>query len=309
MKNYPKNATIKKENLCEEVSEIGFLSNLFSKKECSFCGTQVSALKRDALVNKEGYICKECSKKCSALVKVGRMTKEQVLEHIKYMEEQQKLFEEAFEPIDKSKKQRFVCVETGVEFADEIAMFRYISPAANKRINHELFRYDQIKNYEPYTINNNSQDGKKYSEVGIRIILNCSFTPDNKDKVGNRSYHPYVEEIKVPRHKNVDDFYNDPMMAYLDKLFGRYEDTSLVGGIKSSLIGTNKEREQMKVAAEGLKALGSIAKSKKTGKEEDASAARKNVEKLKNDALDLATGNRATYTKIANSVEKKILGK
>ena len=26
---------------------------------------------------------------------------------------------------------------------------------------------------------------------------------------------------------------------------------------------------------------------------------------LKNDALDLATGNRATYTKIANEIEKK----
>ena len=95
------------------------------------------------------------------------------------------------------------------------------------------------------------------------------------------------------------------MIKYLDKLFGRYEDKSLVGGIKSSLIGTNKERKQMKVATEGLKALGSLAKSKVTGKEEDASIAKENMDVLKNDALDLATGNRATYTKIANEIEKK----
>lgn len=35
---------------------MGLFSNLFSKKECSFCGSQVGVFKRDALVNKEGYI-------------------------------------------------------------------------------------------------------------------------------------------------------------------------------------------------------------------------------------------------------------
>ena len=182
--------------------------------------------------------------KTSALINVGKFTKEQLAEHMKYMENQNKIFEEAFECIDKKEIHRFVCVETGVEFADDIAMFRYLSPAANKRINKELFRYDQIKSYEPYMVaNTNSQGGKKYSEVGVKIKLNCSWTPDAKQFVGNRSYHPYVEEIKVPRHKNVDDYNSDPMIDYLDKLFGRYEDNSLFGGIKSSFIGTNKQNE------------------------------------------------------------------
>lgn len=281
---------------------MGLFSNLFKKQACSFCGNEVGVLKRDALLNKEGYICKDCSKKCSALVKLGRFTKEELEEHMKYMEKQNELFEEAFVPCE---KERFMCVETGVEFADEIAMFTFISPATKKKLNKELFRYDQIKDYEPYMINNSNQDGKKYSEVGVKIKLNCSFEPSDRNFKDNRSYHPYVSEIIVPRHKNVDDFSNDPMIKYLDKLFGRYEDTSLVGGIKSSLIGTNKERKQMKVAAEGLKALGSLAKSKVTGKEEDASKAKENMDVLKNDALDLATGNRGTYTKIANEIEKK----
>lgn len=229
---------------------------------------------------------------------------------MKYMENQNKIFEEAFEGIDKKEIHRFVCVETGVEFADDIAMFRYLSPAANKRINKELFRYDQIKSYEPYMVaNTNSQGGKKYSEVGVIIKLNCSWTHDAKQFVGNRSYHPYVEEIKVPRHKNVNDYNSDPMIDYLDKLFGRYEDNSLLGGIKSSFIGTNKQRQQIKVASEGLKALGSLAKSKITGNEDDAEKAKENMETLKSDALDYATGNRATYTKIANDVEDQILTK
>lgn len=281
---------------------------LFSKEECVCCGNKVGFFSRKRLVNKEGYICKDCEKKCSPLVNVGRFTKKDIEEHIKYMENQNKLFEEKFEKIEKDKKQRFVCVETGVEFADEIAMFRYLSPQANKKVYKELFRYDQIKSYEPYmTSNTNSQNGKKYSEVGIIIKLYNSWTPDNKQFADNRSYHPYVEEIKVPRHRNVDDYNSDPMLDYLDKLFGKYEDKSLIGGIKSSFIGTNKQREQMKVAGEGLKALGSLAKSKISKNEEDKKKAKENVDKLKEDAADLVTGNRASYTKIANAIENQVL--
>ena len=281
---------------------------LFSKEECVCCGNKVGFFSRKRLVNKEGYICKDCEKKCSPLVNVGRFTKKDIEEHIKYMENQNKLFEEKFEKIEKDKKQRFVCVETGVEFADEIAMFRYLSPQANKKVYKELFRYDQIKSYEPYmTSNTNSQNGKKYSEVGIIIKLYNSWTPDNKQFADNRSYHPYVEEIKVPRHRNVDDYNSDPMLDYLDKLFGKYEDRSLIGGIKSSFIGTNKQREQMKVAGEGLKALGSLVKSKISKNEEDKKKTKENVDKLKEGAADLVTGNRASYTKIANAIENQVL--
>ena len=184
---------------------MGIFSNLFKKQECSFCGNEVSVIKRDALINKEGYICKECSKKCSALIKVGRFSKIQLDDHIEYMEKQNELFEKAFEP---AKKERFMCVETGVEFADEIAMFTYISPITKKKEYKELFRYDQIKDYEPYMVNNTNQEGKKYSEVGVKIKLNCSFDPSNRQFEGNRSYHPYVSEIIVPnvRYSNLFEF-------------------------------------------------------------------------------------------------------
>lgn len=285
---------------------MSFFSNLFGKQKCSFCGNEVSVLKRDSLINKEGYICKECLRKCSCLIKPGKFTKEELDNHIKYMEKQNELFEKAFEPAEKT---RFMCVETGIEFADSLAMFTYISRESKKKIYKELFRYDQIKDYEPYMINNTAQDGKKYKEVGVKIKLNCYFDPSDKQFENNRSYHPYVYELIIPRHKNVDEFSNDPMLNYLDKLFGRYEDTSLVGSIKSSLAGTNKKRQQTKVAVEGIKTLGSLAKTKITNKEEDKEKLENNLDKFKNDSMNLISGNRSTYTKIANEVEDKIINK
>lgn len=284
---------------------MGLFSKLFSKQACVLCGNEVGFFSRKNLVNKEGCVCKECEKKTSALINIGRFTKADLLDHINYMENQNKIYEEAFLSLDKDKKQRFMCVETGIEFADEIAMFKFHSPNCDKkRLYQELFRYDQIKNYEPYFIENtNGQNGKKYSEVGVKIILNCSWEPDMKNYLGNRSFHPYVSELRVPRHKNVDSFSNDPLITYLDKLFGKYEDNSVVGSIKSKFVGTNKEREQMKVASEGIKALGSLAKAKITGKDVNEEA----IDTFKSDAADLVTGNRATYTKVANKVEDKVL--
>ena len=283
---------------------MGLFSKLFSKQPCDFCGNEVGFFSRKKLVNNEGYICKECEKKTSGLINVSVFTKEKLQEHIKYMEDQDKLYKEAFLTIDKENRERYMCVETGVEFADEIAMFKYHSPICDKkRVYQELFRYDQIKDYEPYFIENtNNQGAKKYSEVGVIIKLNCSWSPDMSCYEGNRSFHPYVSELKVPRHKNVDSFTSDTLITYLDKLFGKYEDNSVVGSIKSKIVGTNKEREQMKVASEGLKALGSLAKSKITGKNANEEA----IDTFKNDAANLLTGNRAKYTKIANKIEEKI---
>ncbi|MBQ3408780.1 MAG: hypothetical protein IJH12_06235 [Clostridia bacterium] len=62
----------------------------------------------------------------------------------------------------------------------------------------------------------------------------------------------------------------------------------------------------MKVASEGLKALGNLAKSKIAKSEDNVEKSKESTEAFKNDALDLATGNRATYSKIANEVEDRV---
>lgn len=286
---------------------------LFSKEECAFCGNKVGFFSRKKLINNEGYVCKECEKKCSALINVSHFTKAELKEHMEYMAKENKLYEEAFVPIDKKNKQRFICISTGIECADEIAMFRYVSPEADKKVFKELIRYDQIRDYEPYYKNNTSSDGKKYAEVGLTIRLNCSRpkfgeAPGSVNGVGNRSYHPYIHELQVPTARNVDAFSGFGLKEHLDKVFGVYEDTSVVGSIKSSFIGTNKERQQIKVASEGLAALGNLAKSKITGNEEDAAKAADSMATLKEDALDMATHNRSSLAKTANEVEDRILG-
>ena len=64
----------------------------------------------------------------------------------------------------------------------------------------------------------------------------------------------------------------------------------------------------MKVAVEGVKALGNLAKAKITGSENDSEKAQDSLNTLKNDAADFATHNRVSLTKIANDVEDRILG-
>lgn len=285
---------------------------LFSKVPCVICGKNVGFFSRKRLINKEGYICKECENKCSEHINVGHFTKAEIQEHISYMEKQDKLYKAVYEPLDKSQKSRFVSISTGLEFADELAMFKFISPKSSKKTYQELFRYDQISHYEPYFKDNtNSNSDKKYAEVGLKIYLNCSRhqfgeAEGASSQASGRNVHPYVRELQVPTARNVNDFSHVGLKDYLDKLFGVYEDNSVVGSIKSSFMGTNKERSEIKVAAEGLKALGNLTKSKITKNEEDAENAKASADALKEDALNLATGNRAMYTKIANSVEDKI---
>ena len=42
---------------------------LFSKEECNLCGEKAGFLCRKRLVNKSGYICKECEKKFNSYKK------------------------------------------------------------------------------------------------------------------------------------------------------------------------------------------------------------------------------------------------
>ncbi len=288
---------------------------LFSKEPCVFCGTPVGFFSRKKLVNKEGVICKNCELKTSVHINVGRFTKDELEKHIKYMERQNEIYEKAFITLDKSDLDDYKCIDTGIQFADKIAMFRYISPKADKRDYKELFRYNQIRDYQPYAeLNTNNQGGNKYSEVGLTIYLNSSYdehgTSMNKELEGARNFHPYVRELRIPRHRNVDsELINDPLVKKLDTLFGIYVDNSVFGAVKESFVGTQKERQQIKAGVDSLKALGNMAKAKITGNADDAAKAKESFETAKSEVFDTATGNRATYTKIANDVEDQILGK
>lgn len=101
---------------------------------------------------------------------------------MEYMKKQNELYEKEFAPLDKKSRERFVHEGYyGVEFADEIGMFEVIDPKAKKKNYKELFRYDQIKDYEVYNKPNTAtgEGQKKYAETGVRIMMKCAIGPDS----------------------------------------------------------------------------------------------------------------------------------
>ena len=291
---------------------MGFFSNLFSKQKCAFCEKEVGALNRKKL-HDGNYICKECEKNCSAFIDPSRFDLEFIKEHMEYMKKQDILYKKEFETLDKKQRERYVHEGYyGLEFADDIAMFEVIDPKANKRNYKELFRYDQIKDYETYAKPNNTtgEGQKKYSEVGIRIKLNCKIglNAAGNSEAEKRLAHPYVEELNILCAKNTDSA-NDNTWAieHLNKIFGRASGT-LFGSIKESVTGTGHERQGYKAGADALKALGSLAKSKMTGNEEDAAKAQEELEKAADSGMAYLSENRTKYTQIANEVEKRAWG-
>ena len=291
---------------------MGFLGNLFSKQACAFCSSEVGALNRKKL-HDGNYICKECEKNCSAFIDPSRFDKEFIEQHMEYMKKQDVLYKNAFETLDKSKRERFVHEGYyGLEFADEIAMFEVIDPKANKRNYKELFRYDQIKDYEIYSKPNTStEEGqKKFSEVGIKIKMNCRIGVDaaGNSEIENKLAHPYVEELNILCARNTDySTEGTGAVEHLNKIFGRASGT-VFGSIKESFTGTGHEKQGYQAGADALKALGNFAKSKVTGNEEDAQKAKEAMEQAADSGLAYISENRSRYTQIANDVEKRVWG-
>ena len=178
-----------------------------------------------------------------------------------------------------------------------------------KRNFKELFRYDQIKDYEVYAKPNTSTgDGqKKYSEVGIKIKLNCKIGMDaaGNSEIENRLSHPYVEELNILCARNTDiDTDGTLAISHLNKIFGRASGT-VFGSIKESITGTGHERQGYKAGADALKALGSFAKSKVTGNEEDAQNAKEKMQQAAESGMAYFSENRSQYTKIADAAEER----
>ena len=288
---------------------MGFFSDLFSKQTCCFCEKQVGALSRKKLKDKN-YICKECEKNCSAFIDPARFDTEYIKEHIEYMKKQDILYKKEFETLDKKKRERFVREGYyGLEFADDIAMFEVIDPKAKKRNFKELFRYDQIKDYEIYSkLNNSTGDNqKKYSEVGIKIKMNCKIGMDavGNSEIENKLSHPYVEELNIICARNTDiDTDGTLAISHLNKIFGRASGT-VFGSIKESFVGTGHERQGFKAGVDAVKAFGSLAKSKMTGNEDDAEKAKEKLEQAAESGMAYMSENRTKYTKIADEAEKR----
>ena len=291
---------------------MGFFSELFSKQTCAFCGNQVGAMSRKKMQDKN-FICKECQKNCSAFLEPSAFDTEYLKKHMEHMKKQDILYKKEFETLDKKKKERFVHEGYyGLQFADEIGMFEVVDPKANKKNYKELFRYDQIKDYEVYaTPNMNTGEGqKKYSEVGIKIKMNCQIGVDavGISETEKRLSHPYVEEFKILCARNTDDATaNTEARHHLNEIFGRPSET-VVGSIKEKFTGTAHERQGIKAGTDTLRALGGLAKSKITGNEEDAEKAKEKIQQAADSGMAYFSENKTQYSKVADAAEKRAWG-
>ena len=281
---------------------------LFSKEECCFCNQKVGILSRKKLRDKK-YICKECEKNCSAFLDPSKFDSEYIKQHFEYMKKQDLLYKKEFETLPKEEKVSAIYQFNGLVFADSIAMFEVITSKTDKKNYKELFRYDQIKNYDIYTVANSQEGGKKYSEVGVKIDLYCregidstGMTEQEKQKA-----HPYAGTIKVYYGKNVDnDLCVATVINHLDEIFlkePRFK--SLARNIKEVFTGTETEQRNLKQGADALKSFGGLAKAMLSGNEDALESAKNNVKDSLTNIADSATGNRMKYREIADAAEKR----
>ena len=281
---------------------------LFSKEECCFCNQKVGMLSRKKMKDKK-FICKDCEKNCSSFINFSKFDSEFIKDHFEYMKKQDMLYKKEFATIPEDEKISSIYQFNGLVFADSIAMFEVITSKTEKQNYKELFRYDQIKDYDIYTVLNTQEGGKKYSEVGVEINLYCK---EGLSSVGMTEYekeiaHPYVDKIKIYYGKNVD---NDLCVAtaihHLDEIFMKEPRFKTLGrNIKEAFTGTATDKRNMQQGVDALKALGGLAKAKLSGDEDAIESAKANMKNNLEDIANSTTGNRAKYKEIADATEKR----
>ena len=204
---------------------MGFFSNLLSKQKCELCEKEVGALSRTKLQDGK-YICYDCRKNTSAFAPIAKYTLDDVKKHIEYMKKQNEFYEKVFSKLPDNELVK--CIKIGfpsITFADSIGIFEIENSDTKKKNYKELFRYDQIKDFEVYTKKNTASgdNQKKYSETGVKIIIDsaadiANFAANDDEK---KHLHPYAKEFIIPVSRNVDNKDGGMIEKHLNEIFGR----------------------------------------------------------------------------------------
>ena len=141
-----------------------FFKNIFGKKTCAFCGGECGVLSRTKIKGDE-FICSKCDDMCSFYIKKSRFTKDDLKGHMEYMKRSDQIYKEIALCGEKSERFPSATSRQGIEFFDDIGMFRIIdgSKDNNERYPKEMFRYDQVSYYKPYIneVEKETEDGKR----------------------------------------------------------------------------------------------------------------------------------------------------
>ncbi len=290
---------------------MGLFGNLFKKQTCTLCGAECGTLGRTKLRDDE-YVCKDCVRKCSRYARVSEFTKDELMGHMEYMKQQERMYQEYFQNGKKSAYPSSTR-EQAITFCDEIGMFEITDRRnADHKEYHELFRYDQVASYEPYVKYGSAKEGsseKPFEEYGIKLTLFGARDLNmntSKDLIGRRS-HPYVKQpITVCFSKDEKEYnrsdYSVNAIHHLDFILGVNDDQRALFSFKGS---KNQQRQN-----EALKDMGKMFsaafKAAKAGEgSEEAEAAQEQFMKTKASADANLTHGLSKYSDAADAVEEK----
>lgn len=258
------------------------------------------------------YICSKCDDMCSNYIRKGRFTKPELEGHMEYMKRCDRIYNEVILP----NIQRHQCYPSatsrqGIEFFDDFGMFRIVDSSRDNsgRYPTELFRYDQVANYEIYIDEADADEPGKpkvFDEGGIIITLVGARDDTTRMQKGLRA-HPYItEEIKVcfaTNDREKEDYlkYADNVIAHFDYIFGVNDDTKGLFAFGM----TEKEKRDLKANVAFAKTAIDAVKVAKNGGE---ISEEKKAEIMDNmHAIDDAqTGGLAKYSRAADAAEAKI---
>lgn len=290
---------------------MGIFQKIFGKEQCTLCGAECGALHRTKIKGGE-YVCNDCARKCSAYVRLSEMDKAEVDGHIEYMRRQEQLYQQLFV---NARLETFPTGVTkqGITFADELGMFTIIDRMSGKnKVNHELFRYDQVASYERYEeMNKPTEPGQPETlkERGIKLRLYGAADHIEMDETTSRRgfrSHPYVRrEIKVvfQTSDNGTD-YTDNAVAHFNAIFGVHDDENALFSF-----GMNKkEKRDLMGAIAFAKTAGTAVKVARDGEASLTDEKKAELQQQMNAMQDAQTGGLAEYTRRADAAEDKVFG-
>ncbi|MDO4650940.1 MAG: DUF4428 domain-containing protein [Eubacteriales bacterium] len=290
---------------------MGLFGNLFKKQNCTLCGKECGTLGRTKLRDGE-YVCKDCIRECSRYARVSEFTKEDLIGHIEYMKQQERIYNECFMS---GKRNSYPsgsrCQE--IVFCDEIGMFEIVDrKAADHKMYHELFRYDQVAGYEPYVKYGTAKEGGKeqpFEEYGVKITLYGArdINVGNEEELRGRRSHPYVKQsIVICFSKDEKEYnradYSKNVIEHFDHIFGVNDDATALFSFKGS---KNQQRQN-----EALKDMGKMFsatfKAAKAGEgSAEMEAAKEQFEKTKASADANLTHGLSKYSEAADAAEER----
>lgn len=288
---------------------MGFFSNIFSKQTCVFCGKECGVLGRTKIKG-DVFVCNDCADKCSRFVRLSELTQDEVREHMEYMANMKRLYDEVFRNEQYKKLSYPSTVSTndmGIVMCHDLGMLYILDRSAGAREMPELIRYDQIASYEEYMIEEPAEEkGKEpvFDSGGIKLKLVQPRGITEQEELKGMRPHPYIKmEIDVcfSKKDKRTAAYAHNVKQQLDNIFGvRDNEKAMFGGWSTA------EKRDFQGTVGMLKAMGTITKAAVKGEQELSEEQKAKLKENFNAVNDAQTGGLSVYSRRADEAMKLV---